>query len=599
MFKKFAAGCLALLLPMTMMGCSSNSAASDTQSGSDASASGDGYSISMLLKTTAAEYWQYVIAGANAYTKEHPEVKVDISGPPSATSYDEWMNSLTTMLGNDDIDAFILSPLQSDSAAHQISGETRPIITVDTDIDAPEVLSFVGTGNLEAATSGAEEAAKKAAQDASDVKDSIPADYSQMSAAVSQLKEATAKLKDGKISKFYASSQGNTNLPDSDDGRIMDLTLYGKSEQKQYAGYQLLPNNTEFSVIGNTTYTWKNVNLISGKTYILKNNIQSKTSGSFILYGVDKDATRTQIAINTVSKLSSGLSFVAKDNYFEILIYFNQASNEEEMKLMLEEGSTAHDFEPYVGGIPSPNPEYPQEIKSVVNPVVTISDGADKQQTATLPYTLNAIPVSSGGNITIDGQQYIADYVDVERGKLVRMVKAKQLSGSIEMSPSAGGLGWVDIAIDNCDTSLNYLLADSYTFIRGSDDAWNSTTPCVSYSSIVSGTTSVRFYDTASTSVSTNVMYPLATPTETDLTADEIAAFKPLVGHYPVTNVSVTSDQLDGYTVFDYPISLANGWNYVKQQLGDTRDYLYGIDLMTAEAYVNSEYAAALAEIEV
>ena len=164
MFKKFAAGCLALLLPMTMMGCSSNSAASDTQSGSDASASGDGYSISMLLKTTAAEYWQYVIAGANAYTKEHPEVKLDISGPPSATSYDEWMNALTTMLGNDDIDAFILSPLQSDSAAHQISGETRPIITVDTDIDAPEVLSFVGTGNLEAATSGAEEAAKKAAE---------------------------------------------------------------------------------------------------------------------------------------------------------------------------------------------------------------------------------------------------------------------------------------------------------------------------------------------------------------------------------------------------------------------------------------------------
>lgn len=44
------------------------------------------------------------------------------------------------------------------------------------------------------------------------------------------------------------------------------------------------------------------------------------------------------------------------------------------------------------------------------------------EQTVTLPYTLNAIPVSSGGNVTIDGQQYIADYVDVERGKLVRMV---------------------------------------------------------------------------------------------------------------------------------------------------------------------------------
>lgn len=38
---------------------------------------------------------------------------------------------------------------------------------------------------------------------------------------------------------------------------------------------------------------------------------------------------------------------------------------------------------------------------------------------ATLPYTLNAIPVTSGGNVTIDGQQYIADYIDAERAKLV------------------------------------------------------------------------------------------------------------------------------------------------------------------------------------
>nr|DAG53327.1 MAG TPA: hypothetical protein [Caudoviricetes sp.] len=45
-------------------------------------------------------------------------------------------------------------------------------------------------------------------------------------------------------------------------------------------------------------------------------------------------------------------------------------------------------------------------------------------QSITLPYTLNAIPVSSGGNVTINGQQYIADYVDVERGKLVKKLKS-------------------------------------------------------------------------------------------------------------------------------------------------------------------------------
>ena len=61
-----------------------------------------------------------------------------------------------------------------------------------------------------------------------------------------------------------------------------------------------------------------------------------------------------------------------------------------------------------------------------------------------------------------------------------------------------------------------------------------------------------------------------------------------------------------GYTVFNYPISMANGWNYVKQQIGDTREYIYDIDTRTqdidtqsAEAYVNSAYAVALTELEV
>lgn len=56
---------------------------------------------------------------------------------------------------------------------------------------------------------------------------------------------------------------------------------------------------------------------------------------------------------------------------------------------------------------------------------------------------------------------------------------------------------------------------------------------------------------------------------------------------------------LISYTKDEYIRDQRHQITQVKQQLGDTRDYLYGIDLMTAEAYVNSEYAAALAEIEV
>ena len=84
-----------------------------------------------------------------------------------------------------------------------------------------------------------------------------------------------------------------------------------------------------------------------------------------------------------------------------------------------------------------------------------------------------------------------------------------------------------------------------------------------------------------------------------DLTSEQVEALKKLSTYYPVTNISVNSEELDGYAVFNYPISLANGWNYVKQQLNDNRDYIYDMDLQSAEAYVNSEYAVTLTELEV
>ena len=174
-----------------------------------------------------------------------------------------------------------------------------------------------------------------------------------------------------------------------------------------------------------------------------------------------------------------------------------------------------------------------------MNPTVKVSneDGTESQ-TIALPYTLNAIPVSSGGNVTINGQQYIADYVDVEREKLVRMIDTSKLDST---------------------------------------------------QSIVNKTE-----------------WLLAEPQEVSLADEEIRTFKAFVTYYPVTNISVNSEQLDGYTVFNYPISMENGWNYVKQQLNDNRDYIYDMDTKTqdidtqaAEAYVNSEYAVALTELEV
>ena len=382
------------------------------------------------------------------------------------------------------------------------------------------------------------------------------------------LKKEIGLLKEdlsNKITKFYASNQGETHITDSDNGKIMDMVLYGKSEQKSTMGKNLLKLSEanaqgnanglsatmnadgSISVTGASTSTWSN---------IIKINNECHTDNATYTFSVDKNS-------GIVIGLKLGRTKLDDANYQTHRIMQNQlsctfetgASNEycslflEGLTVgksynftiypMLELGTEATAYEPYTGGQPSPSPDYPQEIKSVVNPTIKLSNGdGTESQTVTLPYVLNAIPVNSGGNVTINGQQYIADYVDVERSKLVKMVDSSKL--------------------DNAQSIID------------------------------------------------KTEWLLAEPQETDLATGEITAFKALATYYPATNISVNSEQLGGYTVFNYPISMQNGWNYVKQQIGDTREYIYDIDartqdtdLQTAEAYVNSEYAVALTELEV
>lgn len=299
---------------------------------------------------------------------------------------------------------------------------------------------------------------------------------------IASLKTETGSLKEdlsNKITKFYASNQGETHITDSDNGKIQDMMIYGKSSQ---------------------------------------------------------DGT--------------------------------------------------------------PTPENPVEIKSVVNPTVKVTneDGLKVQSVTLSNITLNAIPVSSGGNVTINGQQYVADYVDVERGKVVRMCERETLNtknGSIN---------------EEYRLSLNIAFTG---YNDGSKECIFSTFEWSSWGTCVAGDLAYiknikkpnnEFYtaqELKELSLDFDVIYRLAEQQEADLTTEQTQALKELVTYYSVTNISVNSEQLDGLTVFNYPISMANGWNYVKQQLNDNRDYIYDMDLQSAEAYVNSEYAVALTELEV
>ena len=518
--------------------------------------------------------------------------------------------------------------------------------------DAATAEKKAAAASAENAATSAESAkisADNAAQSAKSVEDASK-QIEQNKKDVASLKEDIVDLNNKKITKFYASNLGELHIADSDNGKIQDMMIYGRSSQFTTTGKNLA-NGQNINCFLDSTVNMCGVNDndigmaidVSKLTNVTisTRSIQDRyrtgcadtvpTKGHTVTCynGRNKDGTKDSYTIDTTDH-----------NYLIV----NATKLED---IQIEKGSEATSYEPYTGGIPSPSPDYPQEIKRVVNPTVKVcgknlwnpilggyingvdgsitetlktqiavtdfiktngkditviarnfspaietsyayrigfynaekkwiknimpSDGNKysinifnitgteyirvsaphgiydtiqiekgseatpyepyTEQSVQLPYTLNAIPVTSGGNVTIDGQQYIADYVNVERGKLVKMVDSSKL--------------------DNTQSIVN------------------------------------------------KTEWLLAEPQEIDLTQEEVQTLKTLATYYPTTNIFINSEQLDGYTVFNYPISMQNGWNYVKQQLNDNRDYIYDMDLQSAEAYVNSEYAVALTELEV
>jgi hypothetical protein len=422
-----------------------------------------------------------------------------------------------------------------------------------------------------------------------------------------------------KITKFYASNQGEIHLADSDDGKIMDIMLYGRSEQNQYRGKNLLPttmysdsamkngvtfiNNGDGSVTAKGTSTdttffalW-GFNTLADKGILPGLKVGDTVYVSDCLLQETNSKELLKITTNGTATINSSTTTM----YVAIRINKGESVNKT-FYPQIEKGSEVTSYEPYVGGQPSPSPDYPQEIKSVVNPTVKVTnkDGLKVQSVTLNNITLNAIPVKSGGNVTIDGQQYIADYVDVEHGKVIRNILKWRL-GDLKygFNNAVWHMNISELGIDGSKNGLSNMFKIQNSHYNGVTTselyiAYDGKAAALN----MRGMTDEEFKKWLREK-NPEVYNVLTVAEEIPITPEEALAFKQLMTYYPVTNISVNSEQLDGLTVFNYPISIANGWNYVKQQLNDNRDYIYDMDLQSAEAYVNSEYAVALTELEV
>lgn len=580
-----------------------------------------------------------------------------------------------------------------------------------------------------------------------EIKDTFPSDYTETVENVKNLQSDVEKLNDNKITKFYTNNNGDTVLNDSDDGKIQDLMIYGKSEQKQYKGTNLAINHlaTAFVTVHGITFTVNEDKSVTLNGTSDMDNIDYYIVGTYTgniiaTLDVDKDYTirampqniilacgqqnNTKV-INQANKHTKGFPIA----FIYIRIEKSGTTfNNVTIYPQINEGTTLLDYEPYTGGKPSPSPEYPQEIKVVVNPVIKthgvnildIKDVAEKvdnnsgltysvqkgtlkvkgtskqttnirisflhggiekklvanntyifnpnptkkaetsacyldfsnnvnlgmsmpsnssdkpislqkhhalykftlmvkfqkgtqidmewkpqlllsntllpyqpyQETqAKLSYELYAIPVSSGGNVTIDGQQYIADYVDVEKGVLVRNVKKMNIdSYTWKLNEETVGTVRTSKSIFlNSTTRTERILSNKFTNLyssEGFDRSWSNKIYNITGGQLVMLLT----YGTEVTEEQWNkikdglvILYKLSEPEKVDLTQDQIEAFKKLSTYYPKTYINAESEQLEAYTMFNYPVSMEKGWEYVKQQIGDTRKYVYDMDAKLAE----------------
>lgn len=425
------------------------------------------------------------------------------------------------------------------------------------------------------------------------------------------LKKELSLLKEdlsNKITKFYAPNQGETHLADSDNGKIMDMMLYGKSSQD---GTPTPENLVEIKSVVNPTVKVFGKNLwnpilggyISGNNGSIVETSKTQSAVTDFIKTSGKDIT--VIARNFSSAIGSSYTyriglynvekkwikniFPSDGNKYSINTFNTTGTEYIRVSapsgiydtIQIEKGSEATSYEPYT------------------------------EQSVQLPYALNAIPVTSGGNVTIGGQQYIADYVDVERGKVVRKINKLILTGEENWQMGFENWGTYPYSF-RVEELKEYVLGGNamnakYPWYqkKANQDLNSMNAPydrCIAvsdarFSSVDEFTNELKKQNSNGTPLI--AYYVTGTPQEENLSLEEIKSLKSLSTYYPVTNISANSEQLDGYTVFNYPISMANGWNYVKQQLNDNRDYIYDMDTQSAEAYVNSEYAVVLTELEV
>lgn len=299
------------------------------------------------------------------------------------------------------------------------------------------------------------------------------------------------------------SGNGNVTIEDAIKKDLKDYKIYGNTYQNSTSGKNIClqaniidTNTIRFDINSNEINRTFTLSLIpplsvnSMSIVAFADGVNLRSVGTINLISGERSTTTITLAksiYNTIQNASE-----VHFNLYKSGAGISTTSIIEEPQI--ENNSSFTSYEPYTGGQPSPNPDYPQDIISCGD---LITDSQDEN------YGKYKIPINVNNNITniyldeplrkIDGY---SDYIDFINGKIVRNIKKIVLDGSEDWYTSSGtsqvafnkGVGYIhDTTKLPCNISINCQMPNNnlYFYSTGySLAAWKtflSTTNAIVY----------------------------------------------------------------------------------------------------------------------
>lgn len=341
-------------------------------------------------------------------------------------------------------------------------------------------------------------------------------------------------------------------------------TLNGVTSYRNNGVYYLSGTNTK------TNATWvlpntQNTNLPVfeiGQTYTMSfkgtmpNGIYAQLNGF-------KTSTGAQYSIGSVMRTVPSATFTIGSDYSstaQLFIGVQPALTNVDcdFSIQIEKGSTATSYEPYTGGIPSPNPDYPQEVEVVTGNVEVTISNENNTESKTLPVSLGNIELCKLGNY----QDYF--YKESNKWYLHKEIKKILLNGTEGWSVSNNVFYLTSIS-DYINSSGKICLSDKYTAINNTSVGTSAITQNNSICFFATNTNprlyirderfnNVKAFKAELSKNNVKVYYPTTTPTDTEITdatlitqLEEISKTLSYQGQTNITSNTIVMFDVEAY----------------------------------------------------